>query len=147
MELDQDFKEFIQLLNLNKVEYLVVGGYAVTAHGYPRYTGDIDFWIRPENENAKKVLKTLQDFGFGSLDISEEDFMKSDFVIQLGYPPTRIDILTGLTGLNFDECWKERKEFIFDDEKINFISLHHLRLNKRSTGRDQDNLDLKNLPE
>ncbi|MGQ0827068.1 MAG: hypothetical protein ACT4ON_01610 [Bacteroidota bacterium] len=147
MELDQDFKEFIQLLNLNKVEYLVVGGYAVTAHGYPRYTGDIDFWVRPEKENARKVIKSLLDFGFGSLDINEADFIKKDFIIQLGYPPNRIDILTGVSGLTFDECWDEKKEFVFENEKINFISLHHLRLNKKLTGRDKDNLDLKNLPE
>lgn len=147
MELDQDFKEFIQLLNLNKVEYLVVGGYAVTAHGYPRYTGDIDFWIRPEKGNANKLIKTLTDFGFGSLDINEDDLLKKDFIIQLGYPPNRIDILTGVSGLTFDECWVEKKEFIFENEAINFISLHHLKINKKASGRDKDNLDLRNLPE
>ncbi len=147
MELDQDFKEFIQFLNSNKVEYLVVGGYAVTAHGYPRYTGDIDFWVRPEKENAKRVLKSLFEFGFGSLDINETDLIKKDFVIQLGYPPNRIDILTGVSGLTFDECWNEKKEFVFENEKINFISLYHLKINKKESGRDRDNLDLKNLPE
>jgi hypothetical protein len=147
MEIDQDFKEFIQLLNLNNVEYLVVGGYAVTAHGYPRYTGDIDFWIRPEKENAKKVVKTLLDFGFGSVDINEEDLTKKDFVIQLGYPPNRIDILTGVSGLTFEECWKEKKEFVFENENINFISLRHLKINKKESGRDKDKIDLRNLPD
>jgi hypothetical protein len=147
MDIDQDFKEFIQLLNSNNVEYLVVGGYAVTAYGHPRYTDDIDFWIRSEKENAKRIIKTLIEFGFGSLDINEDDLLKKDFIIQLGFPPHRIDILTGVSGLTFEECWKEKKEFIFEGEKINFISLHHLRINKKESGRDKDNLDLKNLPE
>lgn len=147
MDIDQDFKEFIQLLNSNNVEYLVVGGYAVTAYGRPRYTDDIDFWIRSEKENAKRIIKTLIEFGFGSLDINEEDFLKKDFIIQLGFPPNRIDILTGVSGVIFEECWKEKKEFIFEGEKINFISLRHLRINKKESGRDKDNLDLKNLPE
>ncbi len=147
MEIDQDFKEFIQLLNSNNVEYLVVGGYAVTAYGYPRYTDDIDFWVRSEKENAKRIVKTLIDFGFGSIDINEEDILKSNYIIQLGFPPNRIDILTGISGLSFEECWKEKKEFIFEGENINFISLHHLRINKKESGRDKDLLDLKNLPE
>jgi hypothetical protein len=146
MEIDKDFKEFIQLANLNKVEYLVVGGYAVTAYGYNRYTDDIDFWIRSNKENAERIINTLIQFGFGALDISEEDLLKKDYVIQLGFPPNRIDILTGVSGLSFDECWTEKKEFIFDGEKVNFISLHHLKINKQSTGRDKDKLDLNNLP-
>lgn len=146
MEIDKDFKEFIQLLNLNKVEYLVVGGYAVTAYGYPRYTDDIDFWVCSEKENAKRIIKTLIEFGFGSADIKEEDLLKKDFIIQLGFPPNRIDILTGISGLTFDDCWKEKQEFIFEGEKIYFISLHHLRINKKESGRDKDNLDLQNLP-
>lgn len=146
MEIDKDFKEFIQLANLNKVEYLVVGGYAVTAYGYNRYTDDIDFWIRSNKDNAERITKTLIEFGFGSLDVNEDDLLKKDYVIQLGYPPNRIDILTGVSGLSFDECWNEKKEFIFDGEKINFISLHHLKINKQATGRDKDKLDLNNLP-
>lgn len=147
MELSQDFKEFIKLLNAHKVEYLVVGGYAVAIHGFPRTTGDIDFWIKPSKENAERVVKSLIEFGFGSLDISIEDFTKQDSVVQLGFPPNRIDIMTSVSGINFDECWQNKKEVTFEGEKINFISLHYLRLNKKSTGRDKDNLDLKNLPE
>lgn len=146
MELDRDFKEFIQLLNANKVQYLVVGGYAVGAYGYPRYTGDIDFWINPTKQNAEKLIHALKQFGFGSLDISIDDFLKEDFVIQLGYPPNRIDIMTGASGLTFDQCWNEKSVIEAEGEKINFISLHHLKINKRSTGRDKDNLDLNNLP-
>jgi hypothetical protein len=146
MNLNEDFKEFVQLLNKNKVEYLVVGGYAVAAHGYPRYTGDIDFWINREPENAKKLIQSLIEFGFGSVDITLEDLTTSDNVIQLGYPPSRIDILTSVTGLEFANCWKEKTEVVFENEKINFISLHHLKINKKETGRTQDKLDLENLP-
>jgi len=147
MELSQDFKEFIQLLNAHEVEYLIVGGYAVAIHGFPRTTGDIDFWVKPKNENAERVVKSLIDFGFSSVDISVDDFIKENSVVQLGFPPNRIDIMTSVSGITFDECWKNKKEIEFEGEKINFISLHHLRLNKKSTGRDKDNLDLKNLPE
>jgi len=147
MELSQDFKEFIKLLNTHKAEYLVVGGYAVAMHGFPRATGDIDFWINPVAENAQRIVDVLIDFGFGSLDISVDDFTKKDNVVQLGYPPYRIDIITGVTGLNFDECFSARNEVDYEGEKINFISLNHLKLNKQKTGRDKDNLDLKNLPD
>ena len=146
MEIDQDFKEFIQLLNKHNVHYLVVGGYAVAAYGYPRYTGDIDFWIRIKPENAKNIINALIEFGFGSLDIDEEDFLKPDFVVQLGFPPNRIDILTGISGLNFDECWNEKKIIEVHGEAINFIGLSHLKINKKSSGRDKDLLDLRNLP-
>ena len=147
MDIGQDFKEFITLLNVHKVEYIIVGGYAVAIHGFPRTTGDIDFWIKPYQENSERMMKVLKDFGFGTVDISIEDFLKKDYVVQLGFPPNRIDIMTSVTGLNFDEAWKEKKEINFEGENINFISLHHLRINKKQTGRDKDNLDLKNLPE
>lgn len=146
MELSQDFKEFITLLNAHKVEYLVVGGYAVAIHGFPITTGDIDFWVKPNSENSQRMINALIDSGFGSVDINVNDFLQKDSVIQLGFPPNRIDIMTSVTGLDFDEAWREKKEINFEGEKINFISLHHLRINKKETGRDKDNLDLKNLP-
>src|ERR1700751_2147268 len=99
MELNPDFKEFIELLNVHKVEYLVVGGYAVGFHGRPRYTGDIDFWIAISRENASKIIRVLKEFGFESIGIKEEEFLKEDLVLQLGYEPCRIDILTSLTGI------------------------------------------------
>jgi hypothetical protein len=145
MELNQDFKEFIELLNLNKVEYLVVGGYAVGFHGHPRYTGDIDFWIALSKENALKVIKCLREFGFGSLSIDVEDFMKDDLILQLGYEPNRIDILTSVTGLNFDDCYKEKVQAQFDDITVNFIDLRNLKINKSATGRAKDLGDLENL--
>jgi hypothetical protein len=146
MDIGQDFREFIELLNKHKAEYLVVGGYAVAMHGYPRFTGDIDFWVRPSNENAEKIIKALIEFGFGSYDISEDDFKKQDSVVQLGYPPNRIDIITGVTGLDFEECYKNKKEVIIAEIPVSFISLYHLRLNKKATGRDRDITDLNNLP-
>ena len=147
MELSQDFKEFIQLLNAHNVAYLVVGGYAVAIHGFPRTTGDIDFWVKPNEENAKRMVQALIDFGFGSVDVSVADFVKEDSVVQLGFPPNRIDIMTSVSGITFDECWQNKKEVEYEAEKINFISLRHLRINKKESGRDKDNLDLKNLPE
>lgn len=146
MEISQDFKEFIQLLNKNNVKYLVVGGYAVAMHGFPRYTGDIDFWIEAEKENAEKLVKALYEFGFGSLDISINDFTKQNSVVQLGFPPERIDLITSVDGLTFEECWKEKKEVVSDEILIDYISLNHLRINKAASGRDKDLLDLKNLP-
>jgi hypothetical protein len=146
MELEPDFKEFIQLLNANSVKYLVVGGYAVSAHGFPRYTGDIDFWVKPEMENASLLEKVLSLFGFGSLQIEKSDFLEPDYVIQLGYPPNRIDIMTGISGLTFDECWEKREIRTVENVPINFISLYHLKINKKSSGRDRDKLDLDNLP-
>lgn len=147
MDLGQDFKEFIQLLNAHKVEYLIVGGYAVAVHGFPRTTGDIDFWVKPFDENAERMMKALIDFGFGSVDLNKEDFLNNDRVVQLGFPPNRIDIMTSVTGVDFDECWKEKKEVDFEGQKINFISLYYLRINKQKTARDKDKIDLKNLPE
>lgn len=147
MDIGQDFKEFIELLNKHKVEYLVVGGYAVAAHGYPRFTGDIDFWIKSTPDNAKKIIEVLADFGFAGYDISEQDFMEPDNVVQLGYPPNRIDIITGVTGLDFDDCFTAKKIISLADTQVNFISLRHLRINKKATGRDRDLNDLNNLPE
>jgi len=109
MDLTPDFKEFIELLNSNKVKYMVTGGYAVAYYGYPRHTGDIDFWIENSLENAQKIENTLLQFGFGSLDIDVEDFQKPDYIVQLGFQPNRIDIITGISGVTFSECWEERK--------------------------------------
>ncbi len=123
MDIGPDFKEFIELLNKHEVEYLVVGGYAVAMYGYPRYTGDIDFWIKPNEENAIKTVTTLVDFGFGGYDISKEDFLKPDSIIQLGFPPNRIYLLTGVTGLKFEECFIKKNIITIAEIEVNFISL------------------------
>ena len=146
MEIGQDFKEFIGLLNKHKVEYLVVGGYAVSLYGFPRYTGDIDFWIKPSELNSSKIISALIDFGFGTLDVNIDDFNKEGNVVQLGYPPNRIDIITSVSGLSFDNCWSKKETILSESMEVNYISLHHLRINKQITGRDKDLLDLKNLP-
>ena len=143
--LSKDFKEFIELLNEHSVKYLVVGGYAVAFHGYPRYTKDIDIWIELSLENADKILKALNEFGFGSLDLTPDDFLESDQIIQLGYPPNRIDILTTLKDLKFEDCYNARVEVEILGLHIHFIDIENLKKNKRATGRPQDLADAENL--
>jgi len=145
MVLNQDFREFIKQLNEKKVKYLVVGGYAVAFHGYPRYTKDIDFWIWLNEENADRMLKALKDFGFDSLDIKKDDFLDEDMVIQLGYPPNRIDLLTDVSGVEFEACYQQKIQVEIDGLNINFIGLENLIQNKRASGRIQDLADAENL--
>ena len=140
-----DFKEFIELLNKNQIEYLVVGGYAVGIHGYPRYTGDIDIWINISDETANKMVLILDEFGFGSYELKKEDFLKADNVIQLGYPPLRIDIIMSIDGVSFEESYPKRIEKEIDGLRINFIGFDELIKNKKTSGRDKDIIDLKNL--
>jgi hypothetical protein len=143
--LNQDFKEFIQLLNDNQVHYLVVEGYAVALHGYPRYTEDIDIWIELAQENAARIVKALEQFGFASLGLKESDFLVEDQIIQLGYAPNRIDIITSLPGVVFKECYDKRLLVEIEGVKVNFIDLDNLRKNKKATGRLQDLADLEKL--
>jgi hypothetical protein len=143
--LNQDFREFIQLLNENSVRYLVVGGYAVALHGHPRYTRDIDIWIGSTTENATKLIKVLDQFGFGSLGLRAEDFLVLDQIVQLGDPPNRIDLLTSLPGVDFDSCYAERVQVRMDELDVNFIDLDNLKISKRATGRLQDLADLESL--
>jgi hypothetical protein len=143
--LNPDFREFIQLLNANKVRYLVVGGYAVAYFGYPRYTKDIDIWLRLERENAELIVRVLQQFGFGSLGLTVEDFLASNQIIQLGYPPARIDLLTTLPGVEFDECYAARHDVEVDGVVVHFIDRPHLIQNKRASGRLQDLADIEQL--
>ncbi len=145
MVLNKDFREFIALLNLNKVKYLVVGGYALALHGNPRYTKDMDIWISIHPDNAKNILNTLREFGFSQLDLSEQDFLIPGNVIQLGYPPHRIDILTQATGVDFEECYKTKISLEIDDLSINFIDIKGLKKNKQAVGRLQDLADLEHL--
>ncbi len=143
--LSKDFKEFIELLNKHKVRYLVVGGYAVAFHGYPRYTKDFDVWIDLSYENAKAVVNALDEFGFGSLGLKIDDFLEKDQVIQLGYPPNRIDILTTLREIEFEDCYNNRVTVDIDGIDIVFIDIENLKRNKRSTGRSQDLADAEHL--
>jgi predicted nucleotidyltransferase len=141
----QDFKEFIALLNKSKIEYLIVGGYAVGLHGYPRYTGDIDIWIKTNEANSEKMVKILNEFGFNSYDIKKEDFLKLDNVIQLGYPPYRIDLMMLIDGVTFDECYANRIKKEIDEIEIDFIGYDDLIKNKRASGREKDINDINNL--
>lgn len=143
--LNQDFKEFIQSLNENNVRYLVVGGYAVAVHGHPRYTKDLDVWIDPSVENAAKLIKALQQFGFGSFGLKADDFQDPDQIIQLGYPPNRIDLIMSLAGVDFESCFSTRKQITIENVIVNFINLENLKRNKKATGRQQDLADLENL--
>jgi hypothetical protein len=143
--LNQDFKEFIQLLNENQVKYLVICGYAVAIHGHPRYTKDIDIWIEISKENAEKLIIALTQFGFGSLGLTPQDFQSPDQVIQLGYPPNRIDLITTPDGVDFQTCYNSRTEVLLGDIVVNFIDLDNLKKNKLASGRFQDLADLENL--
>ena len=143
--LSRDFKEFIESLNASNVRYLVVGGYAVALHGYVRYTKDLDVWIEPKLQNANNVLSALTAFGFGSLDITADDFLEEGNIIQLGYPPNRIDLITSLKGLMFENCYPERVQVEIQGVLIDFIDIENLKTNKKATGRPQDLADLENL--
>jgi predicted nucleotidyltransferase len=145
MLLSQDFKEFIQSLNENKVKYLVVGGYAVAFHGHPHYTKDIDIWLSPDKKNVEGLLRALEDFGFASLALKIEDFLDPEQIIQLGYPPNRIDLMTDLDGIDFKTCYDKKIEVNIEGININFIDLENLKKNKKVTGRHQDLADLENL--
>jgi hypothetical protein len=124
---------------------LVVGGYALAFHGFPRYTKDIDFWVWVNEENAKNLVKTLKEFGFSSLDLKEDDFLSPGYVVQLGQPPARIDLLTSVTGLDFEECYESRVHIEIQGSKIDFIDLENFKKNKKAVGRHQDLADLENL--
>ncbi len=143
--LSKDFKEFIELLNENNVVYLVVGGYAVAFHGHPRYTKDLDVWIELSPDNANRIINALKKFGFGSLGLKLDDFLEKEQIIQLGYPPNRIDILTSLTNLKFEDCYDSKIEVEIQNLHINFIDIENLKKNKRATGRPQDLADAENL--
>ena len=143
--LNQDFKEFIKSLNDNKVRYLVIGAYALAVHGHPRYTKDLDIWIDRIPENAAKLIQALKQFGFGSLGLKEADFLTPRQVIQLGYPPNRIDLLNDPEGIDFENCYSSKVEIIIDDISVNFIDLENLKTNKKATGRLQDLADIENL--
>jgi predicted nucleotidyltransferase len=145
MELSKDVSEFILLLNKNDVKYLVVGGWAIGLHGIPRYTKDIDLFINKTKKNAEKILLALDEFGFGSLGITIEDLTKDDFVIQLGNEPNRIDILTDIAAVTFDEAWCNRLVVKNNGLELPFISIEDLVNNKSKAGRPQDLADVAAL--
>jgi predicted nucleotidyltransferase len=143
--LNRDFKELLSLFNDRNVEYIVVGGYAVAIHGHPRYTGDLDIWIDPTEVNALKILSALDAFGFGSLGLSQGDFTTSGNVIQLGYPPVRVDILTSIDGIDFSDGRQKRFIVDMDGIQIPVIAFDDLIRNKTASGRFQDLADIEAL--
>jgi hypothetical protein len=145
VRLDPDFSEFIELLLANEVVFMVVGGYAVAAHGHPRYTGDLDIWLLIDRDNAEKLVDVLREFGFGGLDLSADDFLVENQVVQLGREPMRIDLLTGLDGVSFSDCVTRAVSIDVDGLPVPFISREDLLENKRSSGRSQDLADVEAL--
>lgn len=143
--LNPDFKEFLALLLEEKVEFALIGGYAVAYHGYPRFTGDMDILVARSPANASKVLKVLGRFGFGNLQISNADLETEGNVIQLGFPPVRIDLITSIDGVDNSEIFAGLIEGGFYGLNLPIISKEHLIRNKRATGRTRDLLDLENL--
>lgn len=145
MIFEQDFIDFIKLLNLHQVDYMIVGAHALAYHGRPRHTGDLDIWIKPSTENASKMIAVLDDFGFGSLGLTDQDFLKENYVTQLGYPPLRIDILNAISGVEFDEAYINRVDGQVDDLIISFINVAEFIKNKEATGRKKDLGDIESL--
>jgi len=146
MKTHPDFVDFVTALNNNHVEYVIVGAYALAYLGHPRATGDIDFWIKPNEENVKFLLKALTDFGFGQLGISEDDVL-SGKIIQLGFPPVRIDLISILDGLDEEEIWDSREEGKLGDLAVWYLSKKAFIKNKRAIGRHKDLADLELLGE
>ncbi len=146
IELPRDFSEFLRLLNDRQVRYLVIGGYAVGYHGYPRATNDLDVWIAIAPDNAARVVEALEDFGFGSAELTTDLFLKEDSIIRIGLPPMRIEILTTISGVSFETCYQDRVEGVFGGTEVTLISLDDLKRNKRASGRYKDLDDLEHLP-
>ncbi len=146
VKLPTDFKEFLKLLNAHKVEYLLIGGYAVGFYGYPRATADMDIWIAINPDNAGKLVNVLKEFGFDGPDLTPQIFLKDWQIIRLGFPPVRIEISTTISGVDFPDCYLRREIETLDDIKVNIISLKDLKINKKASGRLQDLADLEKLP-
>jgi len=146
IQLPQDFRDFLKLLKLHDVRYLLIGGYAVIYHGFPRATGDMDIWVDVSSENASKLVDVLKNFGFEVPALSPKLFLEKGKVIRMGLPPVRIEILTSISGVSFDECFNSRIIQKIDDVEINIINLELLRKNKQASGRHKDLNDLENLP-
>lgn len=145
MRLEKDYEEFIELLNEHNVQYIVVGAYAVSYHARPRNTGDIDFFIDNSSKNISNILQVLKKFGFGELDLTPNDFKGNDNIIQLGYEPVRIDIMTGISGVSFDQAYKNKVQGKLGDQPVYFISLKDLIINKKASSRTQDKADAELL--
>lgn len=146
VHLPSDFREFFRWFEEHAVEYLLVGGYAVGYHGYPRATMDLDVWIAATTENARRVIAALTDFGFGRDTLNESMFLVPDQIIRMGLPPMRIEIHTSIDGVEFAEASQQRIDDELDGVPVRLISLQHLKQNKQAVGRPKDLADLAELP-
>lgn len=147
MELDPDFREFVECCVAHEVQFLIVGGYAMAAHGQPRYTKDLDVWILVDHANAGRLVAALDAFGFGSLGLAPDDFVDPETIVQLGYPPKRIDILTSIDGVTFDDCYPNRFDVSVTglSTPVPFIGIEDLKRNKAASDRPQDRADVEAL--
>ena len=143
--MNSDFKELLQSLSDQKVEYLVVGGYAVIFHAQPRFTKDLDVWVNPDPENAANLMKAFVQFGIPLIDIEESDFAKPGTQYMIGVPPVAIDFLTSIPGLEFEECWSNRVEDDIDGVPVSYLGKDDLITAKEAAGRDKDREDVHNL--
>lgn len=144
--LPHDFKEFLKLLNSNQVEYLLVGGYAVGYHGYPRATADLDIWISMQPDNGEKLVKVIKEFGFDLPEVKPGIFLEENKVIRMGVPPIRIELITTIDGVKFEECYSKRVQGRIGGVDVNVINLEQLKKNKKASGRYKDLNDLEHLP-
>ena len=147
MEVQPDFRDLLALLNEHEVEYLIVGGYALAFHGAPRFTGDIDVFVRSTPDNAKRILEVLADFGFPPSDLDIEDFQTPDKVVQLGVPPVRVDLITSISGVTWEQAQAHKEPGVFGDVPVSYIGRNDFLANKRASGRKKDLADLEALGE
>jgi hypothetical protein len=146
-EVEQDFRELLALFNAHKVEYVIVGAHALAFHGAPRYTGDLDILVRPDAGNARRILDALEEFGFASLGLTIEDFAEPGKVVQLGVAPVRIDLVTSLTGVSWEEAFAGREVGSYGDHETHYLGKEQFARNKRAVGRKKDIADLEAIGE
>ena len=147
METQPDFKELLELFTAHHVEFVIVGGYALAFHGVPRFTGGLDLLVRPDPDNARRILNALSEFGFASLGLVQDDFEQPNRVVQLGRPPVRVDLLTSITGVSWEEAWNGRVEGGYGDLPVPYLGREQFIANKLATGRRRDLVDLELLGE
>lgn len=147
MEVQQDFRDLLALFNKHEVEYIIVGAYALAFHGAPRYTGDLDILVKPEPANAGSIVRALHEFGFGTVGLTEGDFEQAGRVVQLGYAPVRVDIMTSITGLSWEQARSGRVHGPFGDVSVYYVGRDDLIANKRALGRKKDLADLEAIGE
>ena len=146
VELPSDFREFLRLLADSQVEYLLIGGYAVGYHGYPRATQDLDVWIASNPENADRTVEALRKFGFDIPELNRDLFLGKDTIVRMGVPPIRIEVAMSLSGVEFESCYANRVQEVIDGVPVNIMGLSDLKVNKKAAGRHKDLDDLEHLP-